>query len=143
MTTPSAIFATPEYVLAVRSRSRYYVDVRIVITGDTGWECRELAARVLRRLVARYGPDIVIIHGNEPGVDSSFAAAAKELGVTAEARVMDRHRTGHPTVGQRSRELLLVGTDMCIAVHNCVAACPRTLNSVQQALQDGVPNPRD
>ena len=30
-------------------------------------------------------PRIVIIHGNEPGVDSSFAAAAKELGVTAEA----------------------------------------------------------
>ena len=26
--------------------------------------------------------DIVIVHGNEPGVDASFAAAAKELGIT-------------------------------------------------------------
>jgi hypothetical protein len=59
--------------------------------------------------------------------------------VTAEARVIDRHRTGHPTVGQRNRELLLGGVDMCIAVHNRIAACPRTLDCVQQALQDGMP----
>jgi YspA, cpYpsA-related SLOG family len=113
--------------------------MRIVSTGDTGWECRELATRTLRRLVARYGPDIVIIHGNEPGVDSSFAAAANELGVRTEARVIDRHRTGHPIVGQWNRELLLGRADMCIAVHNRIAACPRTLDCVQQALQDGIP----
>jgi hypothetical protein len=113
--------------------------MRTVITGDTAWECPELASRVLRRLVARYGPDIVIIHGNEPGVDSSFAAAAKELGVTTELRVIDRHRTGHPTVGQRNRELLMGGADMCIAVHNRIAGCPRTLDCVLQALQDGIP----
>ncbi len=113
--------------------------MRIVIIGDTGWECRELATRVLRRLVARYGPEIVIIQGNEPGVDSSFAAAAKELGVTAELRVIDRKNTGFPTVGQRHRELLLGGADMCIAVHSRIAACPRTLDCVQQALQDGIP----
>jgi YspA, cpYpsA-related SLOG family len=113
--------------------------MRIVVSGDTGWQCRELAERVLRRLVARYGPDIVIIHGNEPGVDSSFAAAATELGVATEMRVIDRHRTGHPTVGQRNRELLLGGVDMCIAVHSRIAACPRTLDLVHQALQDSIP----
>jgi YspA, cpYpsA-related SLOG family len=67
----------------VRFRIRYPVDMRIVITGDTEWDCRELASRALRRIVARYGPDIVVVHGNELGVDSSFAAAASELGVTA------------------------------------------------------------
>jgi hypothetical protein len=56
-----------------------------------------------------------------------------------EARVIDRHRTGHPTVGQRNRELLLGGADMCIAVHNRIAACPRTLDCVQQSMQDGIP----
>ena len=76
-----------------------------VVTGDTTGECRELATRVLRRRVARYGPDIVIIHGNGPGVDSSFAAAAKELSVTAEVRVIDRKNTGFPTVGPGNREL--------------------------------------
>ena len=113
--------------------------MRIVVIGDTGWECHDLAARVLRRLVARYGPEIVVIHGNEPGVDSSFAAAAKEIGVTAEARVIERKGTGLPTVGTRNRDLFLGGADMCIAVHNRIAACPRTLDCVQQALQSGIP----
>ena len=113
--------------------------MRIVITGDTGWECRELASRVLRRVVARYGPDIVIIHGNEPGVDSSFAAAAKEIGVAVEARLIDRRQTLHPTIGANNRELLSGGVDMVIAVHSRIAACPRTLDCVRQALQDQIP----
>ena len=113
--------------------------MRIVITGDTGWECRELASRVLRRLVARYGRDIVIIHGNEPGVDSSFAAAAKEIGVAVEARLIDRRQTLHPTIGAKNRELLSGGADMVIAVHSRIAACPRTLDCVRQALQDQIP----
>jgi hypothetical protein len=33
----------------------------------------------------------------------------------------------------------LGGADMCIAVQNRIAACPRTLDCVQQALQDGIP----
>jgi hypothetical protein len=115
------------------------VHTRIVVTGDKDWSCPELAARILRRLVARYGRAVVICHSNEPGVEASFAAAAKELGITAEARVIDRKNTGFPTVGQRNRELLLGGADMCIAVHNHVASCPRTLDCVLQALQDGIP----
>src|SRR5271168_5105586 len=106
------------------------VDMRIVVAGDKDWSCPDLAAGILRRLVARYGRDIVIIHGNEPGVDASFAAAAKELGITAEARVISRKTTGFPTVGQRNRELLMGGADMCIAVHSRVASCPRTLDCV-------------
>jgi hypothetical protein len=98
-----------------------------------------MRARVLRCLVVRYGPEVVIIHGNEPGVDSSFAAGARELGVRVEARFIDRCQTGFPTVGQRNLELLLGGADMCIAVQNRIAACPRTLDCVQHALQDGIP----
>jgi hypothetical protein len=113
--------------------------MRIVVAGDKDWCCPDLAARILRRLVARYGHDIVIIHGNEPGVDASFAASAKELGITAEARVIERKNTGFPMVGQRNRELLLGGADICLAVHNHVASCPRTLDCVLQALQDGIP----
>jgi hypothetical protein len=115
------------------------VYICIVVTGDKDWSCPDLAARILRRLVARYGHDIVIIHGNEPGVDASFAAATKELGITAEARVIDRKNTGFPTVGQRNRELLLGGADICLAVHDRIASCPRTLDCVLQASQDGIP----
>jgi hypothetical protein len=52
---------------------------------------RARTSRILRRLVARYDPDIVSIHGDEPGVDGSFAAAAKEPGVTAEPRGIEAY----------------------------------------------------
>jgi YspA, cpYpsA-related SLOG family len=113
--------------------------MRIVVTGDKDWSCPDLAVRILRRLVARYGRDIVIIHGNEPGVDASFDDAAKEIGLNVEARVINRKNTGFPTVGQTNRELLLGGADLCIAVHDRIASCSRTLDCVLQALQDGIP----
>ena len=113
--------------------------MRIVVTGNKDWSCPDLAARILRRLIARYGRDIVIIHGNEPGVDASFDAAAQAMGIRTEARVIDRKNTGFPTVGQRNRELLSGGADMCLAVHNRVAFCPRTLDCVRQALQERIP----
>jgi YspA, cpYpsA-related SLOG family len=124
--------------------------MRIVVTGDNDWSCPDLAARILRRLVARYGRDIVIIHGNEPGVDASFDAAAKEMALNVEARVINRKNTGFPTVGQRNRELLLGGADMCIAVHNRVADPGRQGDPGRQVAQrswfsrgfSGVPGPR-
>jgi hypothetical protein len=73
-------------------------------------------------LVDRYGRDIIIIHGNEPGVDASFDAAAKEMGLNVETRVIDRKNTGFQTVGQRNRELLMGGADMYIAVHDRIAS---------------------
>jgi YspA, cpYpsA-related SLOG family len=126
-------------VSALASSSGYDLHMRIVVTGNKDWSCPDLAARILRRLAARYGRDIVITHGDEPGVDASFAAAAKELGITAEARLIDRKTTGFPTVGQRNRELLLGGADMCLAIHNRIASCPRTRDCVLQALQEGIP----
>jgi hypothetical protein len=39
--------------------------------------------RLLGRLVARYGPGVVIVHGGDTGVDESFATAARGLGVAA------------------------------------------------------------
>jgi hypothetical protein len=39
----------------------------------------------------------------------------------------------------RNRELFLGAADMCIAVHNRIAACSRTLDSVRQALQGEIP----
>jgi len=36
--------------------------MRIAVTGDRFWPCNQLAVTILRRLVARYGPGIVIVH---------------------------------------------------------------------------------
>ena len=41
--------------------------------------------RELTRLLARHGPGLVIVHGGTEGVDLSFAEAAEDAGVEAEA----------------------------------------------------------
>ena len=53
--------------LGVTIPIRCDVDMRIVVTGDRDWSCPDLAARILRRLVARYGRDIVIIPWQRAG----------------------------------------------------------------------------
>ena len=49
--------------------------MRIVAGGDWFWRCNVLATAIVRRLVARYGADIVIALGGGNGVDQSFAVA--------------------------------------------------------------------
>ena len=116
------------------------MDMRIVVTGDRCLECRELAVTVLRRLLARYGPDIVIVHGGESGVDQSFSAACQELGLTTEVRLANWHRTGLPTIGQKNHELIKGAPDLCLAVHYSIKTSKRTRDCVHQALQAGIPS---
>ncbi len=73
---------------------RYNVDMRTIVTGDRFWACHHLPAAILRRLVASYGPDIVIVHGDAAGVDESLGGAAKGLGLTVEAHPADWDRVG-------------------------------------------------
>jgi len=72
--------------------------MRIVVTGERAWACDELAMIVLQRLIARYGRDIVIVHGGCPGVDESFNKACKSLGITVEVRLASWPQTGTPTI---------------------------------------------
>ncbi len=51
--------------------------MRVVVGGDQFWPCHKLAAAVLRRMATCYGPEIVIVHGDDTGVAESFALAAK------------------------------------------------------------------
>jgi hypothetical protein len=68
--------------------------MRIMIGGDRFWRCRDLAADVLRRLVRRYGPDIIVAHSGGNGVDQSFSLAARGLGVTTDYRAVDFSHAG-------------------------------------------------
>jgi hypothetical protein len=113
--------------------------MRIVVTGERAWSCDELALVLLQRLIARYGRNIVIIHGGSPGVDESFNKACKSLGIAVESRVANWPHTGHPTIGSKNRELIKGGADLCIAVHRRIAASQRTLDCVHQALQADIP----
>jgi hypothetical protein len=65
------------------------------MTGDRGWNCPELAERVVGRLVARYSrKSLTIIHGSAPGVDTSFHFAATVCGVAREPYPADWDRLG-------------------------------------------------
>lgn len=112
--------------------------MRILVTGDRAWACDDLAMVVLNRLIARYGRDIVIVHGGCPGVDESFNKACKALGITVEVRLASWPQTGTPTIGNRNRELVKPGAGLCIALHRSVRTSDRTRDCIQQALQAGI-----
>jgi hypothetical protein len=63
--------------------------MRVLITGDRHLNALDLAEDILNRLLAKYGPNLVIIHGGARGVDNAFSVACHELGVVAEPHVAD------------------------------------------------------
>jgi hypothetical protein len=93
----------------------------------------------VNRLLVRYGPTIVIIHGGEPGVDQAVATACRELGVPVEVRLAKWHQTALPTLGTKNRELIRAAPDLCVAVHKSTDSSKRTRDCVQQAIQAGIP----
>jgi hypothetical protein len=98
-----------------------------------------LATVILRRLIARYGLALKIVHGGQTGVDQSFSEACKSLGVSVEVRLANWPQTGHPTIGTKNRELIKDGADLCIALHQSIGRSQRTLDCVRQAIQAGIP----
>src|SRR5262249_30493815 len=107
--------------LAWLPHPRYNMDMRILVTGDRFWFDPKLAAAIIRRLVDRFGSDIVIVHGGATGVDESFAMAAKGLGVSAEAHpVTDQEwqRLGKRAGPIRNGEMVRAGAGLCLAVHH-------------------------
>jgi hypothetical protein len=119
--------------------TRYCMDMRIVVTGERAWVCEELAMVVLRRLIARYDREIVIVHGGAAGVDDCFSKACKSLGIAVEARLANWPQTGTATIGNRNRELIKDGANLCIALRRSIAKSKDTKNCILHALNAGVP----
>jgi len=113
--------------------------MRILVAGDRFWTCPKLAMSIVRRLVARYGPGITIIHGGAPGVDNSFASACRDLGISAEPRVADWKGLGNIAGPVRNKEMVDSGADLCIALHRSIARSKGTKNCVCHALNAGIP----
>lgn len=115
--------------------------MRILVTGDRFWNCHKLAADVLRRLVARYGPDLVIVHGAATGVDESFDTAARGLGIPTEPHPVtdeDWKRLGKRAGPLRNKRMIETGADLCIAVHRFVFNSKGTKDCARQAIQAGI-----
>jgi hypothetical protein len=113
--------------------------VRILVTGDRHWRSPALTDEVVNRLLARYGPDLVIIHGGAPGADNAFAEACRALGIMAEPHLADWKGLGNIAGPVRNREMVKSGADMCIALHRTLSTSKATKDCVRQAMSAGIP----
>jgi hypothetical protein len=111
--------------------------MRIVIGGDQFWACHKLAAAILRRLTARYGPDVLIVHGDETGVAESFATAAKGQRIKTEEHSADFDHIGDGAIRFRNRAMLR-GAGLCVILHRSILD-PGMKDLARQALAAEVP----
>jgi hypothetical protein len=107
--------------------------MRILLTGDYRWPCEGLAYAILRRIIARYGSDVVIVHSGGCGVDESFRRAARARGLDAEAHLLQIHQLSLGGAALNA-ELVKAGADLCLAVHRSLASDERVKHCARQAI---------
>jgi YspA, cpYpsA-related SLOG family len=117
----------------------YSLNMRILVTGDRHWRRDDLAEQIVTRLLARYGPDLTIVHGGAPGVDQSFSVACRKLGITAEPHVADWKGLGNVAGPRHNQEMVESGADLCIALHQTLETSRGTKDCIRQALTAGIP----
>lgn len=100
--------------------------MRVIVTGDRGWECDELAAAIVGRLADRQGPDLVIVRAEAGGVASAFSRAALALGLVVET---------HPDPAR----MIERGSGLCLAVHRYLRGSRDTRELAIRAVAAGIP----
>jgi hypothetical protein len=129
--------------------------MRILVTGDRYWPCHLLAEPILRRLIARHGEGIVIVHGNSEGIDEAFASACSVLGIVSEphpaawddlsqpdARIMTRFdgsKYDAQAGPRRNAEMIALGAEMCLVFHRNLKFSVRTKECARQVTRAGIP----
>jgi hypothetical protein len=117
----------------------YHLDMCILITGDRHWRCDDLAEQIINRLLARYGADLVVVHGGAAGVDNAFAVACRKLGIALEPHLADWKGLGNIAGPTRNREMVEAGADLRIALHRSIETSKGTKDCERQALAAGIP----
>jgi hypothetical protein len=129
--------------------------MRVFVTGDRHWYAPELAAEVVKRLLVRNGPDLVIVHGAAPGIDWSFTQACGNLGLKVEVHparwdlldvpgaVVRVNKDGlryNANAGPiRNAEMVAAGAGMCVAFHRFLRQSRGTKDCVRRAIAAGIP----
>ncbi len=129
--------------------------MRVIVTGDRARSAPELAEQIVSRLLIRFGPGLVIVHGAATGIDRSFAEVCGELGVEQEAHPARCEELDHPealirydkrntpyntNAGPiRNGETVKAGAEMCVAVHRNLGGSKGTLDYVRRATRAGIP----
>lgn len=116
---------------------------RVLVTGDRNWDCVALAMQVVERLVSESAPeDVVIVHGNCRGVDRSFRAACKFLGIKHEPHDVPPEvwkRDGKGAGPARNTKMVNLGADLCLAFHPDLLNSLGTRDCASKALAAGIP----
>lgn len=112
---------------------------RVIVTGDRHWYAPGLAERTVSRLVARYGPNIVMRHGKCRGIDESFEEACEAVGVEHEPH--DAEKFGRwPSCGpKRNTHMVKLGAELCLGVHRNLIASRGTKDCMEKAIAAGIP----
>ncbi|AGA30703.1 DUF2493 domain-containing protein [Singulisphaera acidiphila] len=113
--------------------------IRVLITGDREWACLGIAEAVVTRLVARYGPGVVIVHGGAKGVDLSFELAAREQELATEVHEADWEKHGRKAGPLSSQEMVDLGAELAIVVHRNLVGSRVTKDCVRRCLEAGIP----
>jgi hypothetical protein len=113
--------------------------IRVIVTGSRHWYCLEIAGQVVRRLKARHGDALVIVHGAAPGVDRAFDDAAAAEGVAREPHPARWRELGNGAGPVRNGEMVAAGAALCVAVHRDLKASRGTKDCVRKALAAGIP----
>ncbi len=129
-------------ILPLTGARGYSVYMRILVAGDRNWVCRDLAKSVIERLIARYGRDLVIVHGAATGVDTAFSDAARDAGLNVEPHEVtgvDWNYYGERAGPLRNAKMVQLGADLCIAVHRNLRASHGTKDCATRAIAAGIP----
>jgi YspA, cpYpsA-related SLOG family len=129
---------TPSDILFKRPLPGWNPGMRIILTGDRFWPCHKLIAEILRRLLAKYGPDIVIAHGDDTGVDETVAFVCSGFKLRAIVYPCDWDWLGADAEIFRNREMVRAGVNLCVIVHRALLGKgPKDL--ARQAIMAGIP----
>lgn len=113
--------------------------MRVIVTGDRHWRPHELAEQVLNRLLARYGPGLIIVHGAATGIDAAFAEACDDIGIEHEPHPASWDEHGKAAGPIRNQQMVDAGALMCLAFHRAISASRGTRDCVSRALAAGIP----
>lgn len=114
--------------------------LRVLVTGSRDWACHAVAEQVIARLLSRYGPNVVVVHGACPtGVDATFDAEAKANGIDVEAHPADWDLHGRGAGPKRNATMVSLGADLCIAASRDLWSSKGTAGCVRLALAAGIP----
>lgn len=112
---------------------------RILVTGDRNWRCHGQADQIVNRLIARYGPDLVIVHGAASGVDTAFAEACEDVGIDHEPHPAAWETYGKRAGPLRNTAMVAAGADLCLAVHRFIRNSKGTKGCARLAIEAGIP----